>query len=165
MNKQRVTIIRLCSCLLICAAVFSGCSISQRVIPAPAGTNIDTLYIENNSAVLMSGLVEEIQRQVRSMGYDTKIYSGERPKEAIYCLKYTANWKWDMAMYLTFFHATLLEEDRVLGTAEYDARSGGANVGKFGHTAEQLRPILTQLLVNVRPTKAAVATAVGTIHE
>jgi len=53
---------------------------------------------------------------------------------------------WDMAMYLTYFHATLYEDGRVLGEVEYDAKMGGANFAKFGRTAEKIRPLLSELL-------------------
>ena len=53
---------------------------------------------------------------------------------------------WDIAMYLTYFHATLYEDGRVLGEVEYDAKMGGANFAKFGRTAEKIRPLLSELL-------------------
>lgn len=147
--------------LITCASLLSGCgSIKHRVVAVPVGTTIETVYIESNSAVLMDEMVTEIQRQIKAMGYDVKIYAGERPKDAVHCLKFTANWRWDMAMYLTYFHATLLEEERVLGTAEYDARSAGLNGEKFGHTADFIRPIIRELLKNAHPAKAT-ATPLG----
>ena len=127
MKIQPAVILRLCLLFLACIALFSGCAINQRVISAPVGTTINTVFIENNPAVMMNGLVEEIQSQVNAMGYGAKIYTGERPKEAIHYLQFTANWRWDMAMYLTYFRATLFEVGRILVTAVYDARCGGAN--------------------------------------
>ena len=54
-----------------------------------------------------------------------------------------------MAMYLTYFRATLYENGRVLGEVEYDAKMGGGNMKKFGKTAEKIRPLLTELLGKV----------------
>jgi hypothetical protein len=155
MKNSPVVTLGLCSLLTVFASLFSGCVINRRVIPAPVGTRINTVFIENNPAVLMNGMVGEIQSQIAAMGYGAKIYTGERPKEAVHYMQFNANWRWDMAMYLTYFHATLFEDGRVLGTAEYDARYGGANPAKFGHTAEKIGPILHELFQNAHPVKAS----------
>lgn len=146
--------------LFAASLLLSSCAINQRVVSAPAGTVIATVFIQKNPKVLMKGLHEELENQVRAMGYETKTYLGERPKEAKHYIEYSANWKWDMAMYLTYFNATLFEDGRILGTAEYDARSGGANMGKFGATAEKIRPILRELFKDVKPAMPT-ATQVG----
>jgi hypothetical protein len=60
-----------------------------------------------------------------------------------------------MAMYLTYFHAKLYEDGRILGEVEYDAKMGGANMGKFGKTAEKIRPLLSELLQGVNRNEHA----------
>ncbi|MBC7368679.1 MAG: hypothetical protein H7343_18035 [Undibacterium sp.] len=59
--------------------------------------------------------------------------------------------KWDLAMRLTYFYGTLSEDGRILGQTEYDARMGGANIGKFGPTAEKIRPLIAELFRNATP--------------
>lgn len=54
-----------------------------------------------------------------------------------------------------------IENGKVLGRAEYDSRRGGANMGKFGKTAEKIRPLLMDLLSNVERVKPT-APALGT---
>ncbi len=54
-----------------------------------------------------------------------------------------------MAMYLTYFEATLYEDGRVLGEVSYDAKMGGANMNKFGKTADKVKPLLLELLAKV----------------
>jgi len=91
-----------------------------------------------------------------------KSFDTKRPEGSRYWMTYTANWAWDMAMYLTYFDVRLMDEGKVLGHAEYDARRGGANMGKFGKTAEKIRPLLIDLLQNVdrgSPTAAEVGTS------
>lgn len=63
-----------------------------------------------------------------------------------------------MTMYIFYFEATLFEDFRLLGTAEYDARMGGANMGKFGSTADKIQPLLVQLL---DPVPRGTAKAMG----
>jgi hypothetical protein len=149
---------------LICFAFslfLSGCTIAQSVRPAPVGTQISKIYVQDNPKLLMDGLVPEVVTQIKALGFDAAVYTGEPPKEAKHTLSLTANWRWDMAMYLFYFQATLFEEGRVLGTAEYDARMGGANMGKFGKTAEKIRPLLQQLLSPANKQPSSVAASIG----
>lgn len=132
---------------LLCAVLFSsGCAISKNVQPVQRGTAIQTIYVAHNDRVLMKDCTDEIVKQINGLGFVGKRYDGERPAGSKHYITYTANWNWDMAMYLTYFRATLYEEGRVLGEAEYDAKMGGANMMKFGRTAEKLRPLLMELL-------------------
>jgi len=130
--------------------LLSGCTIAQTVTPAPAGTKIEKIYVQQNRNVHMDGLHEELLQQLRGLGIEAVSFEGTRPPEAVHMLSYTANWRWDMAMYLTYFQASLLEEGRVLGRAEYNATMGGARPDKFGKTAEKIRPLLIDLLQNVQ---------------
>jgi hypothetical protein len=109
----------------------------------------------------MEGLHPEILQQLTTLGFKVETFDTTRPKEATYWMTYTANWNWDMAIYLTYFQATLLEDGKVLGRAEYDARKGGANMGKFGKTAEKIRPLLMDLFQNVKRGTVE-ATSMGT---
>ena len=132
-------------------ALCCSCSITQEVVPIPADVVVDTLYIRNNAAVHMQGFLPELQRQIEDNGVTVHVYDDTAPDEAQFTLEYIANWKWDMAMYLSFFHADVFEQGRLLASMEYDARSGGANMGKFGDTAGKIRPLVYELFGNVLP--------------
>jgi hypothetical protein len=145
-------------CAVFALSVFSGCTIAKQVRAVPPGTQITKIYVENNPALHMDGLVPEVVAQIKKLGIDAESYSGTKPETAKHHMTITANWRWDMAMYLFYFEATLFEDHRLLGTAEYDARLGGANMGKFGSTADKIRPLLVQLL---DPVPRATAAAMG----
>lgn len=132
------------------AAGFSGCSIVKKVEPAPAGTRLGTIYVQKNNNVHMSGLHDELIAQLQGLGFAATTFEGARPPEAVNMLTYTANWRWDMAMFLVYFQATLLDGNKILGRAEYDAMMGGGRPDKFGKTAEKIRPLLIELLQNVQ---------------
>jgi hypothetical protein len=141
--------------LIILSFIFliSGCSISKNVNPVDSTVSIKKIYVLNNESVHMKELVNEIVSQVKEQGFESESYSGDRPSNASHYITYTANWTWDIAMYLTYFKATLYEDGRVLGDVEYDSKMGGANLEKFGPTAEKIRPLLAKLLAKVqRPT-------------
>lgn len=146
-----------------CALFNSGCAISKNIQPVQKGTVISTIHVAHNDRALMKECTDEIVSQIAGLGFTAKRYDGERPKDAKHYLTYTANWQWDMAMYLTYFRATLYEDGRVLGEVEYDAKMGGANMGKFGKTAEKLRPLLMELLRNADRGKDATVAINGRI--
>ncbi|MES2693297.1 MAG: Sbal_3080 family lipoprotein [Verrucomicrobiota bacterium] len=148
--------------LLLASLFASGCAISKNVQSVQKGTAVQTIYVGHNDRVLMKDCTNEIVTQLKSLGFDAQRYDGDRPKEAKQYLTYTANWQWDIAMYLTYFRATLYDDGRVLGEAEYDAKMGGANLAKFGTTADKLKPLLTQLLANVERPSATTAPRMGT---
>lgn len=139
----------------------SSCSIVKNVNAVPPGKTIDKIYVARNKNVKMDGLQPEVLEQLRSLGFKTDTYEGAPPADAVYTLVYTANWHWDMAMYLTYFQATILENGKVLGRVEYDATRGGGRMDKFGKTAEKIRPLLMDLLTNVDRAKPG-APAMGT---
>ncbi|MEM1446128.1 MAG: Sbal_3080 family lipoprotein [Planctomycetota bacterium] len=124
----------------------AGCSISRNVRPVEAAHRIDTIYIEENPRVHMEGLLPEMVTQLEAMGFATQTYLGTPPRRARYTMTFTANWAWDVTMYLTYFRTELWDHGQRIGEAEYDARSGSANLGKFGTTADKIRPLLQEML-------------------
>jgi len=126
----------------------TGCSIKQSVDHSQTATMpISRIYVEANERVHMEGLLPEIVTQLEDMGYAVETYpEGERPSNAVHYMTFTANWRWDMAMYLYYFRAMLFEKGVLLGEAEYDASMGGMSFDKFGRTADKVRPLLEGLL-------------------
>ena len=144
----------ICSGLLL-SVLLTGCTIVKTATPAPVGTKIGTIYVQRNPNVHMSGLHDEIIQQLRRLGFSAVTTEGDRPAAAKNLMTYTANWRWDMAMYLTYFQVTLLDDTRILGRAEYDATRGDVRMDKFGKTAEKIRSLLQDLLQNTEKTPAA----------
>ena len=140
--------------------ISTGCTINRHVNSVSPGTRISKIYIEENNGIHMSGLMPEVVTQLRMLGFVPVMYSGQPPEDAVHTMKVTANWKWDMAMYLSYFQATLSENGRTIGGVEYDARKGSGNMGKFGHTAEKIRPLLLELMKGAKRGQPG-ATALG----
>jgi hypothetical protein len=141
--------------LLVLCALLAGCAVKTRVTPVAALPAGSTIYVENNPAVFMSGMLPEILAQLRAQGFQAVSFDGPRPAAAAYYLTFTANWRWHWAMYLSYFRATFWRAGRVLGSAEYDARRTGPNPDKYGPTAEKIRPLLTELLKKAAHSPAA----------
>jgi hypothetical protein len=142
--------------VFICALFLQGCTISQNVIPVESGKEISKIYVLKNDKVLMEGFHPELLKQLNELGFATETYSGDLPSSVRHYMNYTANWRWDLAMFLFYFKATLYEQSKesgfskILGEVEYDARNGGGNMNKFGSTADKIRPLLKELLGKVK---------------
>lgn len=142
---------------LLLALALSGCSITKSIDPIKA--EVSQVCVLDNPKVLMDEFQPELQRQVEEKGFPTKAYRGARPADCSHHLEYTANWQWDMAMYLTYAEMRVYDRKGLAGQAVYNARNGGGRLDKFGRTAEKIRPLIDELFgsatrapIAVRPT-------------
>ena len=136
---------RLTPLLLAAAgALLAACSINQKVAPVESA-EIQTLCVESNSDVFMEEFQPTLVRLIEARGVETRVYSGARPEDCHHTAIYTANWRWDFAMYLSYARIEIIENHRSVGVAEYDASLGGLNLGKFGTTEDKIRPLIEEL--------------------
>jgi hypothetical protein len=124
--------------------LLGACSITQSV-ESVESYKIDAVCIERNNSVFMEGFLPELVSQIEKQGVRTQIYNGNLPDDCRYKLSYVANWTWDLAMYLSYANISIFDDSKLIGQATYDARQGGANMGKFGATAEKLQPLINEL--------------------
>ena len=145
---------------LFVLATLAGCSITQSVEPI-ASTKMSEICIQENSAVMMKEFRPELQRQIESKGIHTRVYTGVKPDVCEFDLRYTANWQWDLAMYLSYVELRVYDSDRLAGVATYDARRGGGRMDKFGTTTAKLEPLINELFGSVAPARASADQAKG----
>jgi hypothetical protein len=138
----------------VCIAL-TACSITQTVEPIRSA-QVSRVCVLNNTDVLMDDFQPEMQKQIELKGIPTQVYTGNRPSECSHHLEYSANWQWDMAVYLVYADLRIYDAQGLAGHAMYNARSGGGRLDKFGRTAEKLRPLIDELFGSV-PVGAALA--------
>lgn len=126
------------------ALTLAGCAITQSVKPV-AASGLSEICIKNNPQVMMKDFPKELQAQIERKGIKTSTYDGEKPAACRHHLEFTANWRWDLAMYLVFADLRVYEGGLMVGQATYDAHGGGASFSKFGSTSEKLGPLVDQL--------------------
>lgn len=126
----------------------AGCSITQTVDPLKQA-QVSQVCVLDNKDILMDEFQPEVRRQIEAKHIPTKVYAGARPPECSHYLEYTANWQWDMAMYLTYAEFRVYDAKGLAGSAFYDARRGGGRLDKFGHTADKIRPLIDQLFGSI----------------
>lgn len=122
----------------------SGCSITTSVKPVGEG-RVSDLCIRKNSRVLMEGFLPELEAQVHTHGVKTRTFDGDLASDCTYHLDYSANWGWDLAMYLTYAEIKVYNQLNLIGEAIYDARWGGGRLDKFGATSEKLKSLVDEL--------------------
>ena len=104
---------------------------------------ITKLAIVKNDKIHMSGFQPELVKQVGEMGITAEVVD-VAPQDESYYLVYTANWSWDLAMYLRYFRAELYRGPVRVGSTEY--RTSDLDMNKFGATANKIRGPLRRLL-------------------
>jgi hypothetical protein len=129
--------------LAVLGLVLSGCSIKQTIDPIK--TPVSRVCVHENPKVLMDEFQPELEKQIQAKGFQTESYKDTQPNDCSHRLEYTANWAWDMAMYLTYADLRVFDRSGLAGKAIYDARSGGGRLDKFGRTAEKIRPLIDEL--------------------
>jgi hypothetical protein len=128
---------------LILSFSISGCSLPLTLNPPPANTQITELCIIDNPKVLMNGFYPELKRQIESYGIKTQHWTGYNPDGCRYWLDYTANWRWDLIMYLIYAELKLYDKQTLIGRAIFDNTGFGPR--HYGSADEKLNH-LTQAL-------------------
>lgn len=123
---------------------------SVRVTGGAPNPPVTKLAIVKNDKTFMEEMEPEIVKQVREMGIETTLVDAPPPGDG-YVMTYTANWAWDLAMYLRYFKADLHRGPTRVSSVEY--RTSGYDMNKFGRTENKVRPLLRQLLLGETPTK------------
>lgn len=126
--------------------LFSGCSIKQEINTVDIrDTGNKEVCIIENSAVRMTFL-EAYKNALENKHY--KVIIKEDKYSAKNCnitSTYTANWRWDLALYLAYAEINVYKQDSLVGKAIYDSLRGGANMNKFISAQEKVKELVDQL--------------------
>lgn len=110
--------------------LLTACSITQTVNPV---TNLDTnqICIIDNPAV-RQGFEDAYKRALERKNYTVQILPASASlNDCNVSSTYTANWRWDLAMYMAYAEINVFRGGQKAGDAVYSSMSGGANMGKF----------------------------------
>jgi hypothetical protein len=122
-----------------------GCAINQTVRPVEQ-LESQQLCVVENPAVGMDFL-PVFQRTLIDAGYVVRKLS---PSSALtdcpVTITYTANWRWDLAMYMAFAEIKVYRDGQLAGQATYDSLHGGANMNKFIKADAKIGELVHQLL-------------------
>jgi hypothetical protein len=133
--------------VVVLSAVFliSACTIKQVVEPSDLDQDAVLCIVENPE--VREGFLQELKdvldskRILYSLG-DTQ----QANSDCEWSLTYTANWRWDLALYMAYANIKIYRNGVLDGEATYDSSGGGANMGKFIDAETKIRELLDQLL-------------------
>jgi hypothetical protein len=109
---------------------------------------IAEICIRENPEVLMDGFLPNLIEEIERKGIRARVYQDSAPADCSYTMIYTANWNWDMAMYLSYAHIVLYREGTKIGEATFDARLAGLDLSKFASAESKIDPLIAELLQN-----------------
>ncbi|WP_296001665.1 Sbal_3080 family lipoprotein [Rugamonas sp.] len=130
--------------LFISGVALSGCAIQQTVKPVEHFADQQVCVIENPA--VREGFVESYRHALETKGYVAR----QLPATAsiIECpitSTYTANWRWDLAMYMSYADIKVYNNGKPIGEAVYDSRHAGGNMGKFINADHKITELVDQL--------------------
>jgi hypothetical protein len=133
------------SCTLLISLAVTGCAINQSVRPVQHLEGKQICIIEN-PAVTKQGFLATYQRVLTEKGYSVRQVPPGSPLTICPTTStYTANWRWDLALYMAFADIKVYSNGQQSGQATYDALSGGANMGKFIKGEAKIVELVEQL--------------------
>ena len=135
---------------ILSVGLLSGCSITQTVNPVPPLDTNSICIINNDNA--RETFRDAYKRALEKKNYEVKVL----PASAVITdcnvsSTYTANWRWDLAMYMAYAEIIVFKNGQKAGDAVYSSLSGGANMGKFIHAETKINELVDLLFPGGAP--------------
>lgn len=132
------------------AIALAGCAIQQTV--QPVGRIADRQICVIDNPAVRAGFVETYKRSLTQKGYDVRqLPAGSSVTACEVTSTYTANWRWDLAMYMAFAEIRVFSAGQQVGEAKYDSMGGGANLNKFIDADRKIQELVDQLFPGSAP--------------
>lgn len=131
----------------LAAAQLAGCAINQSVTPVGPLEGREVCIVDNPA--VRATFLDALRKAVSAKGFAVRVLPpGSALKECPVTVTYTANWRWDLALYMAYAEINVFKGGAPAGKAVYDALLGGANLGKFISAEEKVNELVSQLLAS-----------------
>jgi hypothetical protein len=131
---------------ILAVGLLAGCSIKQTVDSATLNPDLAPEICMISGPGVRSGFTNAYQAALQNKGFGVQpLPVGTNPSQCPLATTYTANWAWDLAMYMHYADIRVFEHGRQVGHAVYDARSGGGRPDKFIDAEAKLNELVDQL--------------------
>ena len=108
---------------LASVVVLAGCAGAQQQVNPVSTLSVKKMCIVQNPRVSQAGFLDSLQLAIRSRGYEVQVVSpGAGPAACPQVAEYTANYQWDLALYLAYAEIKVYQNQKQVGSAVYDAR-------------------------------------------
>lgn len=139
MNKKAKQIL---SAILV--AGIAGCAIHQNVKPVERFEGKNICVVENPAVKF--DFLPAFKKSLEGRGFTVQMLQPTAAlRECPITATYTANWRWDLAMYLAYAEIKVFNNGQPAGEAVYDSLKGGANMGKFIKGENKIAELVNQL--------------------
>ncbi|MFJ5444702.1 Sbal_3080 family lipoprotein [Methylobacillus methanolivorans] len=122
----------------------TACAIHQKVKPVEVLQEKEVCIIENPA--VRAGFLDTYKQSLMSKGYHPRqLPASSSLTTCPISSTYTANWRWDLALYMEYAEIKVYEQAKPIGEATYNSRNGGASLGKFIDAEKKIRELVDQL--------------------
>lgn len=133
--------------------LLTGCAIHQEIEPAAGARSGEICIIENPD--VRDRFLEVYVRELENKGYKVRVIPAKSTLfECPQVSRYTANWRWDVLLYLAFVDISVYEDGKRVGHVVYDSLQGSANLGKFVHGESKIVELVNLLYPEAAQTAA-----------
>lgn len=139
----------------VAVLAFSGCAIKQRVEPTSGIRAGSEICVVDNPRV-RPGFRDAIIASLKSRGLAARqVAEASSLTSCTYMLTYTANWNWDLALYLRLAQIKVYRDATPIGEANYDSTYGGGRLDKWVDAEKKVDELIGKLF----PTESNTVTA------
>ncbi|RSZ60232.1 hypothetical protein HF313_21040 [Massilia atriviolacea] len=122
----------------------SGCAIHQNVKPVERFDSKTVCIVQNGN--VRATFLDAYENALSNKGYEVKRLATDASLIACPVTStYTASWRWDLAMYMSYADIIVYKNGKPSGKATYDATRGGGNMGKFIGAEKKITELVDQL--------------------
>lgn len=122
-----------------------GCAINQQVTPIDRPLLVREICVVRNADV-RENFLTAYRNALEDKGFAPRVL--ETTAGISSCplsSRYTANWRWDLALYMAYAKITVYENGSEVGSAVYDSLGGGGNLAKFIDAEAKIKELVDQL--------------------
>ena len=137
----------------------AGCT-NRTITPVDSSTELDYVCIEENPKVIVPGFLSVLRNGFHRHDIDTRVYSGEMPKECEYVVTYTALRTWDFTPYLSHAEIRIRKDRKQIAYGEYHLTGGGGlSLTKWAGVKSKMDPVIDEMLADYNPDATQSANA------
>jgi len=126
--------------------ILSGC-ISQTIDPVKTSQTLTpNICMTAKKKGVRQGFTDTYRTALQGKGFTVKqLPPASNPSDCHLSTQYTAIWRWDLALYMSYAEIKVYENGRPAGQAVYDARKAGLALTKFVDAESKILELVDEL--------------------
>lgn len=130
---------------IVSVVVLAGCAGAVQQVNPVSKIELKQMCVVQNPRVSQAGFLSAMEDALRQKGFEVRVVpQGSGPGTCPLVAEYTANWQWDLALYLAYAEIKVYQDQKQVGSAMYNARHV-IGTSKFIKGEEKVRELVGQL--------------------